>query len=78
MQENIGPTDLAIRIVLTACLAGVAFVFAADLRVSAPSALAAVWLTGTVLTRRCPLYHVFRHSSCIPPQNARGPRHSKL
>ena len=64
MLENIGPRDVAVRTLLAVGLALVAVMWAADLRIAAPAALGVVWLAGTVLTRRCPLYCVLGIRTC--------------
>ena len=58
MLENIGPGDRLVRLLLAIGLALMAVVWAGDLRLAAPAAFGAVWLAGTVLTRRCPVYRL--------------------
>lgn len=77
MQENVGTMDLAVRTVLAVILAGLAIAFAEDLLISALAALTSVLLAGTVLTRRCPLYHAFHFSTRFRTPST-GPRHPKL
>ena len=60
MTENIGPHDRTIRALLSVGLAALATLVAGDLRVAAPAAFGSVWLAGTVITGRCPVYTFLR------------------
>ncbi len=63
MERNIGTLDARLRLLLAAVLLGISVVFNAQPLVALATALVAVVLAGTGLTRSCPLYSLLRFTS---------------